>query len=71
MDKITKEIKQIFNQFDKNKNGYLDKKDLNSITLALENPLSPAELQDLFKQIDKDNSGKISLGEFIDYFMEN
>ena len=38
MDKITKEIKQIFNQFDKNKNGYLDKKDLNSITLALENP---------------------------------
>jgi len=71
MDKITEKIKQIFNQFDKNKNGYLDKKGLNSLSIALNNPLSPAELQDLFKQMDKDNSGKISLDEFIEYYLEN
>ena len=71
MDKFNEEIKQIFNQFDKNKNGYIDKSELNSLSIALNDHMSPAELHDLFKNIDKDNSGRISWDEFIKYWLED
>lgn len=71
MDKINEAIKKIFNQFDKNKNGHIDKIELNSLSIALNDPLTPAELHDLFKNIDKDNSGSISWEEFIKYWNEN
>ena len=61
-------IKQIFNQFDKNKNGSIDKKELYTLSIALNNPLSPAELQDFMRAFDKDNSSSISWEEFIDYW---
>ena len=61
-------IKSIFNQFDKNKNGTIGKTELAALSIALNNPLSPAELSDLFKQFDKDNSSQISWDEFIHYW---
>ena len=61
-------IKSIFNQFDKNKNGTIGKTELAALSIALNNPLSPAELSDLFKQFDKDNSSQISWDEFICYW---
>lgn len=61
-------IKQIFNQFDINKNGSIDKKELYTLSIALNNPLSPAELQDFMRAFDKDNSSSISWEEFIDYW---
>tara|TARA_B110000261_G_C13028807_1_gene335367 strand:- start:808 stop:1041 length:234 start_codon:yes stop_codon:yes gene_type:complete len=61
-------IKQIFNQFDRNKNGSIDKKELYTLSIALNNPLSPAELQDFMRAFDKDNSSSISWEEFIDYW---
>jgi|TARA_B110000495_G_C22916270_1_gene535242 Ca2+-binding EF-hand superfamily protein len=33
-------IKQIFNQFDRNKNGSIDKKELYTLSIALNDPLS-------------------------------
>jgi Ca2+-binding EF-hand superfamily protein len=61
-------IKQIFNQFDKNNNGSIDKKELNTLSIALNNPLSPAELHDFMRAFDKDNSANISWEEFIEYW---
>ena len=61
-------IKQIFNQFDRNKNGSIDKKELYTLSIALNNQLSPAELQDFMRAFDKDNSSSISWEEFIDYW---
>lgn len=61
-------IKQIFNKFDKNKNGSIDKKELYTLSIALNNQLSPAELQDFMRAFDKDNSSSISWEEFIDYW---
>ena len=61
-------IKQIFNQFDKNKNNTIDKKELSTLAIALNDPLSPAELQDFFKCLDKDNSSTITWEEFIEYW---
>tara|TARA_B110001450_G_C17362309_1_gene376077 strand:- start:129 stop:362 length:234 start_codon:yes stop_codon:yes gene_type:complete len=61
-------IKQIFNQFDKNNNGSIDKKELNTLSIALNEPLSPADLHDFMRAVDKDNSGNISWEEFIKYW---
>tara|TARA_B110000902_G_scaffold143316_1_gene165265 strand:+ start:249 stop:461 length:213 start_codon:yes stop_codon:yes gene_type:complete len=69
MEKTTK-IKKIFDQFDKDKDGYINKKELNSLAIALNNQLSPAELQDLFRDLDIDNSGKITWEEFIKYWIK-
>ena len=71
MEKNKERIKQIFDQFDKNKNGYIDKKELGTLSAALNDPLSPAELHDFFKNVDKDKSGKISWDEFIKYWLED
>ena len=64
-------IKQIFNQFDKNKNNTIEKNELATLAIALNNPLSPAELQDFFKEFDKDNSSIITWEEFIEYWKTN
>ncbi len=60
--------KSIFNQFDKNNNGTIEKTELRTLSIALNDPLSQAELADFFRQIDKDNSSQISWDEFIRYW---
>ena len=64
-------VKQIFFQFDKNKNNTIEKKELQTLAIALNNPLSPAELADFFKSIDNDNSSSITWEEFIKYWSTN
>ena len=66
-----KAIKNIFNQFDKDMSGTIEKKELTTLCIALNDPLSPPELQDLFKQVDADNSGRITWQEFINYWESN
>ena len=61
-------VKQIFFQFDRNKNNTIEKKELQTLAIALNNPLSPAELADFFKSIDNDNSSSITWEEFIKYW---
>jgi len=64
---MSERIKEIFHQFDRNNNNTIDKKELYSLSLALNSELSPAELSDLFTSIDSDNSNTITWEEFIKY----
>ena len=64
-------VKKIFFQFDRNNNNTIDKKELQTLAMALNNPLSSAELCDFFKSIDNDNSSSISWEEFIKYWSTN
>ena len=64
-------IKQIFQQFDKNNNNMIEKKELKSLAIALNDPLSNAELHDFFSSIDDDNSSTITWEEFIKYWCSN
>ena len=63
-------IKNIFNQFDKNKNGTIEKKELATLCIALNDPLSQAELHDFYAKFDDDNSGYISYEEFLKYWFQ-
>ena len=65
---MSERIKEIFHQFDRNNNNKIDKKELYSLSLALNSELSPAELSDFFRNIDSDNSNTITWEEFIKYF---
>jgi len=64
-------IRRIFDQFDKDKDGFINKRELNTLAIALNDPLTSAELADFFRGIDKDNSGKITWAEFIAYWGNN
>ena len=61
-------IKSIFNQFDRNNNDTIEKTELKTLSIALNDPLSQAELFDFFRQIDENNNGIISWDEFIRYW---
>jgi len=65
---MSEKIKEIFHQFDRNNNNSIDKKELNALSIALNNPLSPAELLDFYRSIDNDNSNTITWEEFIKYW---
>jgi Ca2+-binding EF-hand superfamily protein len=65
---VEERIKTIFKQFDKNNNNTIEKVELQNLAIALNDPLSPAELTDFFKNIDADNSNQITFEEFIKYW---
>jgi Ca2+-binding EF-hand superfamily protein len=67
-DEELSNIKKIFDQFDKNNSGTIDKKELLTLSIALNNPLSNASLHSFFREIDLDNSSQISWEEFITYW---
>ena len=67
---VEERIKTIFKQFDKNNNNTIEKVELQNLAIALNDPLSPAELTDFFKNIDTDNSNQITFEEFIKYWSE-
>ncbi len=61
-------LRKTFDQFDKDNNGYINKEELSSFAIALNNPLLNAELCDFYKEMDTDRNGKISWTEFIKYW---
>jgi len=67
-DEELSNIKKIFDQFDKNNSGTIDKKELLTLSIALNNPLSNASLHSFFRELDLDNSSQISWDEFITYW---
>lgn len=64
-------IQNIFNNFDSNPAAMANRRELGSLSIALNDPLTPAELADFFKSIDTDNSGSITWDEFITYWGNN
>lgn len=61
-------LREIFDQFDRDNSGHINKKELGNLSSALNDPLTPAELHDFFNKVDVDKSGKISWDEFFKYW---
>lgn len=62
------QVRSMFRQYDKDQSNSMDAKELGMALRALNIMLNDQELQELCSRMDEDNTGKIELGEFIDWF---
>lgn len=60
------ELKEAFNVFDKDNDGFITVKELGTVMRSLGYNPSAEELHDLIKVYDKDDSGTIDLSEFME-----
>lgn len=63
--KLNSELKEAFNIFDKDKDGFITVKELEAAMVALGYNLSNEEIRNLVSYYDKDASGTVDLSEFI------
>ena len=62
------ECKEVFDLFDKDKDGAITTKELGDVMLALgANPTQP-ELQEMINEVDQDGTGKIEFNVFLELF---
>ena len=64
-------IKAVFLDYDKDGNGFLEKKEFEVALKEFGLKLSEAQSSNIFNTIDADGNGKIMFNEFYDYFLEN
>ena len=56
---------EAFKIFDKNKNGYIEAKELRQVTTTLGSQLSEEEFNEFWKEADVNHDGKLDYEEFI------
>jgi hypothetical protein len=61
-------IKQIFDNFDKDRSGFVDKSELIAIAKELGQDMKQEEVDKLMKVVDINKDGKISFQEFWDWW---
>lgn len=63
------EVREVFGQYDKNKNGFIDASEFSYLMDALGADLSDEELEAGLSVVDADKSGRISWKEFAQWWM--
>ena len=58
-------LKEAFKIFDKNRNGYIEAKELRTVTTTLGAQLSEDEFNEFWREADINNDGKLDYEEFI------
>ncbi|KIM43684.1 hypothetical protein M413DRAFT_443591 [Hebeloma cylindrosporum] len=58
--------KETFDLFDKDQNGTISTSELGSIMRAVGHNQTEQDLEDILKEIDKDNSGAVEFDEFVE-----
>lgn len=61
-------LKRDFDEFDKDKSGFIDKGEFRGLLGKLGEDLSLAELDRVFNRLDLDRSGEIEFSEFVEWF---
>lgn len=62
-------LKKIFENFDKDKSGFIDLKELSSVSKELGDELKPEEVSKIMKELDINKDGRISFDEFWDWWV--
>ena len=62
---IEDELLETFKVFDKDGNGYISLDELKDIITRLDENISDLEVQEMLKEADDDNDGKLSFEEFV------
>merc|ERR1711862_530881 len=61
-------LKQEFDAYDDDHSGYIDVKELKELLEKLGEELSEGELDQAFRELDRDGSGEIEFFEFVEWF---
>ena len=69
-EKRLNEVKEAFEIFDKNNDGFITLKELSTVMRSSGHNYSMLELQDMIKKYDKDDSGTIDYREFVDLMIK-
>ena len=59
-----KDFREAFEIFDKDKDGYITAKELIQVMKSLNQDPSEQEINEMIKQVDLDNNGRIDFNEF-------
>ena len=63
------EVQRVFNAIDKDGSNYIDRKEMEMLINALGKKMDKNAVDEGFKRIDTDNSGKIEFDEFFNWFV--
>eukprot|EP00029_Vermamoeba_vermiformis_P002959 TRINITY_DN13325_c0_g1_i1.p1 TRINITY_DN13325_c0_g1~~TRINITY_DN13325_c0_g1_i1.p1 ORF type:complete len:162 (+),score=53.64 TRINITY_DN13325_c0_g1_i1:128-613(+) len=59
------EYKEAFKVFDKDGNGYIEPAELKQVMQSLGETLTDADIEDMMKEADTDNDGRVNYDEFV------
>ena len=59
------EMKMAFKMFDKDENGYIEKDELKQMMAKLGEKLTDGEIDEMMKEADTDNDGRVNYNEFL------
>ncbi|KAL1463785.1 hypothetical protein WDU94_015498 [Cyamophila willieti] len=65
-DVLEKELKEAFRLYDKEGHGYIPTSSLREILAALDEQLTPDQLDEMIEEIDTDASGTVDFDEFME-----
>ena len=63
---LFKDLKEAFKIFDKNKNGFIEMKELKAVTTTLGQKLTEEEFQEFWREADVNHDGKLDYMEFVE-----
>ncbi|RUS85783.1 hypothetical protein EGW08_006412 [Elysia chlorotica] len=64
MEQFIKKLGELFNKFDADKSGFLDKEELRKVLESCGHKFTEAEINEILRSADKSGDGKISFEEF-------
>ena len=65
-----KALKEAFKIFDKNRNGYIEARELRAVTTTLGQTLSDEEFNEFWQEADQNHDGKLDYEEFIKMMLQ-
>jgi calcium-binding protein CML len=65
-----KSLREAFRIFDKDQSGYIEAKEIASVTTTLGQALTPEELAEFMKDADLDGDGRLNYNEFVKMMMQ-
>ena len=59
-----------FQMFDKDKSGYIDAKEIRTVTTTLGEKLTDKEVEEFMQEADIDGDGRLSYNEFVNMMLQ-
>lgn len=70
-NELEEELMDIFNIFDKNRDGFIDNEELKTVLLSLGENITDDEISDMIREADIDGDNKVSYTEFKSMLYDN